>query len=161
MATAQVRRRDAGLQEKGQSGFQEPDPPPRARTPAARAPPRRLRIAGTALRPASARAPRPAPPPEGSSPGQVRTHQTEGPSAETFGERRSAGDSAVGRAEMQAQKAPDSRSRLVPSNGNTLGPAPAPVPPRPAPPRPGPASVRLRASATRLGPRNRVGPRPR
>lgn len=41
-------------------------------------------------------------------------------------------------------------------------PRPAPAPPRPGPasPRPGPASVRLRASATRPRPRDRVGPRP-
>lgn len=72
------------------------------------------------------------------------------------GERRSAGDRAAGSAEMQAQRAAESCSRPVPSNGDTPGPAP----PRPAPrprPGPGPASVRLRGAQPGRGPAARWG----
>lgn len=139
MATAQVRRRDAGLQEKDRAGsksqtrYRAPGPPPPGRRPAVSAAPGPL----SARRPREPRVPLPLRrcPPRARCALTRRRDQVPKPP----GERRSAGDSAVGRAEMQAQKAPDSRSRPVPSNGNTLGPAPAPVPPRshPAPPRPG------------------------
>lgn len=49
------------------------------------------------------------------------------------GERRSAGDRAAGSAEMQAQRAAESCSRPVPSNGDTPGPAPPWPRPRPPP----------------------------